>query len=227
MKGEKLSISIEIFLISDYYNRAVLLTMMISRPFVAEVHEFYALQNIRSEDFNKAIKNYEKALKWNPYAGTVYFNVGQILFQRGIYTIALDYFEKAARFIDRPDLPEKLAYLYIRKGLTDKGIKKLEQAISYQEKEKDMIPLYSDLGKLYLQKKKYQEAERVFRKALEVDNSDSSNHLGLAVAQLNQGKKEEALLEVEKGNRTCSGPSGCPAGQGSDATNYPGKSGGR
>jgi len=197
-KGKNHRFQLKYFLYPIIIIGTVLLTVMISRPFVAEVHEFYALRNIRSEDFNKAIKNYEKALKWNPYAGTVYFNVGQILSQRGIYTIALDYFEKAARFIDHPDLPEKLAYLYIRKGLTDKGIQKLEQAISYQEKEKDMIPLYSNLGKLYLQKKKYQEAERVFRKALEVDNSDSSSHLGLAVAQLNQGKKEEALLELKK-----------------------------
>ncbi len=176
----------------------VLVGFMLIRPLVAEVHEFYALQNIEREDFDRAIKHYEETLKWNPYSGMAYFNLGQILAQRGLNTVAIEYFEKAAKFMDHPDLPENLAYLYIRKGMLAEAIPKLEQAILYQEKEKDRAPLYSDLGKLYLQSRKYSDAEVAFRNALKIDNKKVDSHLGLAVALLNQNKKEEALKELDK-----------------------------
>ena len=60
-----------------------------------------------------------------------------------------------------------------------------------------MAPLYADLGKLYMQKQNYPEAEKAFRNALEIDDTIIAAQLGLAVAQLNQGKKEEPIAGLK------------------------------
>jgi len=176
----------------------ILLVVMISRPFVAEMHEFWALQNIRRDNFDKAIEHYDLALDLNPYLGMAYFNLAQILSDRGLYTVAMEYYEKAEQYMDHPNLPGNLAYIYLKKGLTDKAILKLEQAVTYQEKEEAMVPLYSNLGKLYLQKRNYLKAEASFKNAIQIDDSNISNHLALAISQLNRGKKKEALPRLKK-----------------------------
>jgi O-antigen ligase len=172
---------------------AVLLIILIYRPFAAQVYEYYAIQNIQRGNYDRAIEHYESALKMNPYFGMAYFNIAQILQQKGFYTITLNYYERAEKLFDHPDLPEKMAYMYIKSGSIEEAISKLEQAILYQRRKKDMAPLYSDLGKLYMQKQNYPEAEKAFRNALEIDKNIIQAQLGLAVAQLNQGKKEEPV----------------------------------
>jgi O-antigen ligase/Flp pilus assembly protein TadD len=175
----------------------ILLIITIARPFVAEVHEYYAIRSIQGEENDRGIEYYKAALKMNPYFGMAYFNIAQILQQKGFYTITLNYYERAEKFFDHPDLPEKLAYMYIKEGSTDKAIPKLEQAILYQQKEKDMAPLYSDLGKLYLQKRKYSDAESAFMSAIKIDEKNIVSHLGYSVAILNQNKKDEAIKELK------------------------------
>jgi len=176
---------------------AILLMILVYRPFVAEVHEYYAIQNIQRGNHNRGIEHYEAALKMNPYFGMAYFNIAQILQQKGFYTITLNYYEKAEKLFDHPDLPEKLAYMYIKEGSTEEAISKLEQAILYQRRKKDMAPMYSDLGKLYMQKRNYSGAEEAFGSALEIDDTIIQAQLGLAVAQLNQGKKEEPVAALK------------------------------
>ncbi len=175
----------------------VLLIILLYRPFAAEIYEYYAIQNIQRGDHDRAIEHYESALKMNPYFGMAYFNIAQILQQKGFYSITINYYERAESLFDHPDLPEKLAYMYIKEGSIEKAIPKLEQAILYQRRKKDMAPLYADLGKLYTQKQNYSEAEKAFGSALEIDDTIIAAQLGLAVAQLNQGKKEEPIAGLK------------------------------
>ena len=112
--------------------------------------------------------------------------------------MAIENFEKAAEYIDHPDLPQKLAYLYLKKGQGDKAIAKLKEAISYQKYEKSMVPLYVDLGKLYLQAKRYKLAEVAFGNALKIAPDFISAHYGLAIAYLQQNKQTEALEELQR-----------------------------
>ncbi len=100
--------------------------------------------------------------------------------------------------MDHPDLPGRLAYLYLKKGQQDKGIVKLKQAISYQRTEKSMVPLYNDLGNNYMRVGRYKPAEIAFKNALRIDPKYVNAHYGLAGACLKQNKLEEALEEFEK-----------------------------
>ena len=176
----------------------IILCFTLFRPFMAQVYWFYAYKEIKNENFNEAIKIDEKALKWDPYLGEVYYDIGKILEIKEFYGVSLEYFEKAAKYIDHPDLPQDFALIYLKKGQLDKAAIKLKQAISYQENEKSMLPLYAELGNTYLQLKRYKPAEIVLKDALKIDPNFINAHYGLAGAYLNQNKIEEALVELEK-----------------------------
>jgi O-antigen ligase/Tfp pilus assembly protein PilF len=177
---------------------AAILSISAARPFIARTYWYNAYRNIESEDWNKTIKIYREALKWDPYLGEVYYDIGKILLSNEFYTPALENFEKAEKYIDHPDLPLDFAKIYNKKGLVDKVTVKLKQAISYQPDEKSMLPLYAELGNIYIIQKRYVPAEIVLKKALKIDNNFVNAHYGLAGVYLNQNKLQEALEELQK-----------------------------
>ena len=174
------------------------LCAIIARPFVSQIYEFYGVEYAKKANHDTAAKYFQEALKWNPYFGMLYYDLGQIISQKGIYTPAIESFEKAEKYMDHPDLPAKLAYLYFKKGQLDKGIVKLKQAITYQKTEKAMIPLYTDLGNNYMRAGRYKPAEIAFENALKINLKYVNAHYGLAGAYLRQNKLDEAQEELQK-----------------------------
>jgi len=177
---------------------AIILSITIVRPFIAQTYWYKGFKEIEKENWDKAIKIYEEALRWDPYLGPVYYDIGKILQNKELYGISREYLEKAAKYIDHPDLPLDLAMIYLKSGMLDEAAIKLKQAISYQENEKSMLPLYAELGNTYLQLKRYKPAEIVLKDALKIDPNFINAHYGLAGAYLNQNKIEEALVELQK-----------------------------
>ena len=177
----------------------IFLCVTVSRPFIARTYWYYGNKELeKNKDVNKAIKMYEEALKWDPYLGKVYYQMGRTLQNRGFYSIALEYFEKAEKYVDHPDLPQDLASVYLKKESFNKAAIKLKQAISYQKNEKSMVPMYNQLGAIYLRLKNYQQAEMAFKNALEIDFDFVNSHYGLASVYLKQNRLEEALQELQK-----------------------------
>lgn len=177
---------------------AVFLCVTVTRPFVARTYWYYGFKKIKNEEWNKAIKIYEKALKWDPYLGEVYYDIGKILQNKGIYNLALEYFEKAEKYIDHPNLHQDFALIYLKKGQLDKAAIKLKQAISYQQDEKSMLTLYTELGNTYLRLERYKPAEIAFKNALKIDLNFVNAHYGLAGVYLRNNRMEEALEELQK-----------------------------
>jgi len=177
---------------------AIILSVTIARPFIAQTCWYKGFKEIKNENWDKAIKIYEEALRWDPYLGPIYYDIGKILQNKELYGISREYLEKAAKYIDHPDLPLDLAIIYLKSGMLDEAAIKLKQAISYQPNEKSMLPLYAELGNTYLQLERYKPAEIVLKDALKIDPNFINAHYGLAGAYLNQNKIEETLVELQK-----------------------------
>jgi O-antigen ligase/Tfp pilus assembly protein PilF len=176
----------------------IFLCITITRPFIARVYWYYANIEIKNENWNEAIKIYEKGLKWDPYLGFIYYDIGKILQNKEFYGIAGEYLKKAEKYIDHPNLPLDFAIIYIKKGMLDKAAIKLKQAISYQSDEKSMFPLYAELGNTYLQLKRYKPAEIAFKNALEINPDFTNAHYGLAGVYLRLNQQDKALEELKK-----------------------------
>ena len=186
------------------YIAIVLLTtflcITVTRPFMARVYWYYGNEEIKNQDYDydKAINIYEKALRWDPYLGNLYYDLGLIFMKRELGNTALTNFEKSTKYFDFPNLPQNLAIIYLAKGDLDKAIDEFKRAISYQRSERTMPPLYIDLGNAYLKLEKYEPAEAAFKDALEIDANFVLAHYGLSGVYLKQNKIEEGLAELKK-----------------------------
>jgi len=178
----------------------IFLCAAIMRPFVARTYWYYGEKEIKNQNYDKAIEIYEKALKWDPYLGALYYDLGIIILQRDLdlYDTALEYFKESKKYCDFPGLPQNFAIIYLAKGDLDKAVDSLKQAVSYQRNIHTMPPLYNKLGNAYLRLEKYELAEMTFKNALKIDPDFFSSHYGLASAYLRQNKIDEGLIELKK-----------------------------
>jgi O-antigen ligase/Tfp pilus assembly protein PilF len=177
---------------------AIFLSFTVFRPFRARIFWHYGIQEIESNNLDKAIKIYEEALKWDPYLGQLYYDIGKILEQKEFYNLSLKYFAKASKYIDHPNLPDNFAYLFLKLDQLDNAVISLKQAISYQSDKNSMLPWYSELGNTYLRLGRYNLAEEAFNNALKIDPNYFNAHYGLGGTYLKQNKIDEALSELQE-----------------------------
>jgi len=177
---------------------AIFLCITVARPFMARITWYYGFREVEKENWEKATDIYEVALKWDPYAGGLYYDMGKIFMMRNLYGTALKSFKESEKYFDLPGLPQNLAIIYLAKGETDKVIIELKRAISYQLSEGTMPPLYIELGNAYLKLERYEGAEAAFKEALKIDPNLVNAHYRLADAYLRQNKIDEGLEELKK-----------------------------
>ncbi len=171
------------------------LCMTVARPFMARIHWYSGFKEVEKENWEKATDIYEVALKWDPYIGGLYYDMGKIFMIRELYGTALKYFKESEKYFDLRGLPQNLAIVYLAKGETDNAIIKLKRAISYQLREGTMPPLYNELGNIYLKLEKYELAEAAFMDALKIKPNFVSAHYRLVDTYLRQNKVDEGLEE--------------------------------
>ncbi len=177
----------------------IICILFLIKPFVARVYLYYGSNyQFRKNNDQEAIKNYEKGMKWNPWLGEIYYNLGGLLSSRGFINPSLEYFHKAEKFMDHPYLPQNIASLYLKRGEYEQAISYLEQAIKYQRNKKSMLPLQIELGNSYLILKDYKNAERHFGEAIKNFPENAEAYYKLALAYVNQNKKEEAIKALHK-----------------------------
>ncbi len=177
---------------------AIFLCITVARPFMARIHWYYGFKEIEKENWKKATDIYEIALKWDPYAGGLYYDMGKIFMIRELYGTALKYFKESEKYFDLRGLPQNFTIIYLAKGDLDEAIDSLKQAISYQRREETMPPLYSELGNAYLKLERYEPAKIAFKNALKIDPNLVMAHYGLSGVYLRQNKIEEGLVELKK-----------------------------
>ena len=165
---------------------------------MARVYWYYGNQQIVKGNYQEAIKIYEKGLKWNPWQGEMYYDIGNILAKEGLNTPALEYLHRAEKYVDHHNLPQNIAAAYLKKGEIEKAIPYLEKAIKYQQKKEDLLPLQLQLGNLYLTAGDYQNAERQFKSVLQVNPESAEAYYGLAGVYISEGKKEETIAALQK-----------------------------
>jgi CHAT domain-containing protein len=151
-------------------------------------------------------------------AAVAYNEMGDVLFRKGKYLIALPYQHEAVRMCERSGNTMLLAFMTQRLGLTygmlgrqEEASRYLKDAVTGAEKIPDQmarrqlqIDMYTKSGDFYLQQKKFNEAIATYRQALEsIGGADrrfdlSSIRRGLATAYLANGQDAEAEAQLKE-----------------------------
>ncbi|MGH9753357.1 MAG: CHAT domain-containing protein [Blastocatellia bacterium] len=182
-----------------------------------------------------SLGDYDSAVKWlseaislprgswvKPVMAAVTYNeMGDVLFRKGKYSIALPYqreavlmFEKSANVRYLADMTQRLGLTYGMLGRQEEAARYLKDAVARAEAIPDQmarlqlqIDMYTKSGDFYLQQKKFNEAIATYRQALEsVGGANSRFHLssihqGLAAAYMANGQDVEAEAQLKESIR--------------------------
>jgi Tfp pilus assembly protein PilF len=127
--------------------------------------------------------------------------VAEKLALQGHIDHAIEELLKARAFDRHADVSPVLARLYARKNEDRLALDEFAQALKDHSKDPN---LWNDLGYFHYQRGRWDEAEKNYRKVVELDDENNSRqrgwtNLGLTLGQ--KGQYPEALAAFEKANR--------------------------
>ena len=154
----------------------------------AELYNNIALCYANLKDYDKAEKNYLKALELNPKLPQVYINLSDIYYRRdmgkGIELVSRGIHEIPDNLV----LRHYLARFYMEDARLDLAIDELENIL---EKQPDNFDVYYDLGRVHFELGNYASAIENFENVLEYKNENPWIYYYL-------GEAYEANDEIDK-----------------------------
>ena len=160
-----------------------------------EAHYNLAKVHASAGKYDKAIQLVEELFAKNSEDLRYNLDLANWYLQTKQVAAATKIIENLKQLKDQPvpslDLLEGLLNTY--KNKPHKALKLFKEA----EKANPRLPgLHLELGKIYLQTRRYKDAEGAFLKALDIDDGNAAAYHGLGISYLRQGKYEQAAHEA-------------------------------
>jgi Tfp pilus assembly protein PilF len=148
-------------------------------------------------DLDNAIQEYKKTLRLERDVAATHLNLGTTYLKKNDYNKAIDEFNLAAKLDPVALEPHvRLALLYTLQDKLDLATQEYELALKNASRiQPENIEIYKSLGALYLQQKKFQEAEKIYKLVLDLSKDDIEAHFYLA--SIYNELKNYALAEKE------------------------------
>jgi tetratricopeptide (TPR) repeat protein len=145
--------------------------------------------------YENAIEQYNYIYRKQPHSPRTLLLIGELYFDLHLFDKAQQTLEK---FIAISDAPYPglvlLARLFVYKNQLPQAVKQYKIALEINRSPE----LELELAKLYLQKKKYPEAEKIYRRLLSEDETDEKVAMSLVNVYLLQKKFQEAHRELTR-----------------------------
>jgi len=145
-------------------------------------------------EYDKAIKEYEKALKIDPNSSLIHYEIGFSYFLKEDYKKAEKYCEKSIELDDQNLLPSyiTLANALDMQGQPEKALEVYEKAM----KKFDNYLLYYNYALTSLNQGKFDQAYNAVIKAIKNNSTHASSHLMLSQIMENKGNRIKAMLPL-------------------------------
>jgi tetratricopeptide (TPR) repeat protein len=168
----------------------------------AEIKPDYALAYDRmgqilfhKKDYKGAIREYDKALELNAGLAEIYNDMGNVFFEKNDFDKAKEYYTRAVEFNDQIyEAFFNQCVILEQKGSPQKAIKCYENCM---EKFKYRPESMNNTGSLLFSLGRFEEAEKYFLKAIEIDNSFINAHYNLIELYKKTDKPEKALDQYQ------------------------------
>lgn len=147
----------------------------------------------KSNQFQKAIKNYKRALEIDPEITSIYLNLGSIYLEQDNYQNAIDIFKKGVE--TKPSfaaLRFRLAKAYYLNDDLSKAREEFNQVIDLNE---NAYKAYYYLGKIYYQKDNLQKAIYNYQQAIRYNPDYVSAYISLGDIYLEQENPYKAISQ--------------------------------
>ena len=183
-------------LYSDLTDKA-LLTMALSDPDGALMHEMMARELARHGDEAQAIVNLREALKINPHLPGAHFELGELLYNSSNDALkAQAEPEFQAALADNP--ADEKAHLMLgeiaaKRGDSKTAFNEYSRAVELQPNDPDALV---ELGKVLMTMNENDKAQQAFEQAVKIDSSNTVARYRLSMLYRRQGKTAEAEQQM-------------------------------
>ncbi len=183
-------------LYSDLADKA-LLTMALTDPDGARMHEMMGRELARHGDEAQAIVNLREALKINPHLAGAHFELGELLYNSSNEQLQAQAApELQAALADNPN--DEKAHLLMGEAATKRGDTKSafsedSRAVELQPDDADALV---ELGKVLMTMNENAKAQEMFERAVKTDPSNTVAHYRLSMLYRRQGKADEAAQQM-------------------------------
>lgn len=193
-------------------NRLPEAVAFLEKTLLTNPNEFDALEALgviygKMGRLDQAIELMKKLAALNPDGIMAHTNLSQFYAQKGMIDEAEAEQAEARRLSWKAELREKKLseseISHILLGDDEESQRVLDEKIERYKQVIDLDPNdvlgYFSLGSAYLQGKRFVEAEKTFRKAIEVGKDHSPSYVNLGEALEAMGRKKEAIQVYESG----------------------------
>lgn len=183
-------------LYSDLAGKAML-TMALTAPETAEMHEVMARELARHGDDDAAISNYRKALALNPHLPNLHYELADLLNSSSDEKLRSEAeTELKAALADNPY--DARAYLMLGNIASRQG--NLKAAYDAESRAYELAPNDSDvctaLAKLLAERNQNDRARELFERAVQLDPTNYTAHYRLSGLYRQEGKLDEAKQQA-------------------------------
>ncbi|MGB2769531.1 MAG: tetratricopeptide repeat protein, partial [Candidatus Zixiibacteriota bacterium] len=162
---------------------------------LAHAHYTMGVLHTKKGDGIGAIKEFQKALEYNPYLPEAYVNLGALFGDQGRHRLALEYFQKALENgADSAFILSNMGYAYFSLGVLDQAEKDYKLSLLLRGDPE----VHYLLGDLYSRRGMLKDAAGEFEKTIELDPRHVLALYRLAEIYRQMGRKEEAIIRLEK-----------------------------
>lgn len=163
-------------------------------------HYIMAVMHEDLGELDKAIEEYQKALKVESENSVIHLNLAVSYLKKDNYSEAAKELKLVIKLDPEAVEPHAiLALLYSAQNQKDLSTEEYELALKNASKlQPNNIDIYRTLGVVYLQQKKFDSAEKIYRTIIEISPKDAEAHFYLGSACNELGKKELAVEELKK-----------------------------
>lgn len=148
------------------------------------------------KEYEKALPDYDQAIRLNPEDATAYFNRGLAYAVSGKYEQAIQDYSEAIRL--KPDY----VAAYLGRGNVYDAIEKYEQAIEDYTEAIRLKPDFADgywgRGNVYGAMEKYEQAIQEYNEAIRLKPDYANVYFSRAVAYISMNQSELAIADFEK-----------------------------
>jgi len=151
-------------------------------------------------DVDGAIQEYQKALKADQQTSVIHLNLASSFIKKNEIPRAIEELKAAIRLDPEAIEPHAiLALLYSSQNKLDLATGEYEIALKNASKlQPKNIDIYKGLGRVYLQQKKFKDAENVYRLIIDLSADDAQAHFYLGSIYNELKKNDLAEKEIKR-----------------------------
>ncbi len=141
-----------------------------------------------------ARRDYRLLLQRQPENPFFLNRLGKIADLEGKPEEAIDYYRRVLEVFPDPDAMNQMAAILVREGREREALRELDRLGARTDRQELILMIK---GRVYVAQKNYAEAERVFRKSIELNPNNYRGYIALAQLKMEQHNFDEAILEVD------------------------------